>query len=105
MECSDIKRISFVSIPIRNKKYLLPKPLDVAALSIIIFWTGWNTAYQEIGKSLTYNTCAGMLSALKKAEETEWLKEVDSIALQSFLQYLKDSFSRFFKRKMINPSS
>src|SRR5699024_12842107 len=35
----------------------------------------------------------------KKQEETIWLKEVDSIALQSSLRNLSDSFDRFFKKQ------
>src|SRR5699024_9858080 len=42
-------------------------------------------------------------SSLKKQEETEWLKEVDSIALQSSLRNLSDSFDRFFKKQTKYP--
>ena len=35
----------------------------------------------------------------KKESETLWLQEVDSIALQSALRNLSDSFNRFFKKQ------
>lgn len=36
---------------------------------------------------------------IKKQNDTIWLKEVDSIALQSTLKNLADAFSRFFKKQ------
>ena len=54
-------------------------------------------AYKETGKGLTYNSCSAELTQLKK--ELVWLKEVDSIALQSSLRNLADSYSRFFKKQ------
>src|SRR5699024_3619385 len=53
----------------------------------------------ETNKGLSYGKCSAQLPTLKKQEETEWLKEVDSIALQSSLRNLSDSFDRFFKKQ------
>ena len=44
-----------------------------------------------------------MLPQMKKNEATSWLKEVDSIALQSSVKNLSDSFSRFFKKQNRRP--
>ncbi|WP_459783851.1 RNA-guided endonuclease TnpB family protein, partial [Alkalibacterium sp. s-m-22] len=63
------------------------------------FLNQWNETYKETGKGLSYGKCSAQLSSLKKQEETEWLKEVDSIALQSSLRNLSDSFDRFFKKQ------
>ncbi|EQB03603.1 transposase IS605, partial [Sphingobium quisquiliarum P25] len=57
----------------------------------------WNETYKETGKGLTYNSCSAELTQLKK--ELVWLKEVDSIALQSSLKNLSDSYTRFFKKQ------
>ena len=57
----------------------------------------WNEAYKATGKGLTYNSCSSQLTQLKK--ELVWLKEVDSIAIQSSLKHLADSYSRFFKKQ------
>ena len=40
-----------------------------------------------------------MLPKLKKQEETSWLKEVDSIALQTAVRHLADSYDRYFKQQ------
>ncbi|OJG90316.1 hypothetical protein RV16_GL001717 [Enterococcus saccharolyticus] len=44
-----------------------------------------------------------MLPQMKRNPETRWLKEVDSIAIQSSLKNLSDSFSRFFKKQNGRP--
>ncbi|WP_240416657.1 IS200/IS605 family element RNA-guided endonuclease TnpB [Paenibacillus periandrae] len=57
----------------------------------------WNDTYTVTGKGLSYYTCATQLPALKGSYE--WLKSVDSIALQSSVRNVADSFDRFFKTK------
>lgn len=59
----------------------------------------WNDTYKEAGKGLTYTSCSAKLTQLKKQQDTIWLKEVDSITLQSTLKNLADAFSRFFKKQ------
>src|SRR5699024_12288793 len=61
------------------------------------FLATWKDTYKETGKGLTYHSCSSKLPSLKN--EYAWLKEVDSIALQSSLKNLADSFSRFFKKQ------
>jgi putative transposase len=61
------------------------------------FLSKWNDAYSETGKGLSYYACATQLPSLKQAHE--WLKAVDSIALQSAVRHLADSFDRFFKKQ------
>lgn len=53
--------------------------------------------YEEEKKTLNYNACSAELPALKK--ELEWLKEVDSTALQSTLKDLDGAYQKFFKEK------
>lgn len=53
--------------------------------------------YKNTHKRLSYVTSSKRLTALKK--ELTWLSEVDSIALQSSLKTLDDSFQRFFKKQ------
>jgi len=52
-------------------------------------------AYKENKTSLNYYDCANNLKDLKK--EFEWLKEVDSISLQSSLKNLDSAYQKFFK--------
>lgn len=68
---------------------------------MIHFLAQWNDIYKETGKGLTYNTCSAELTQLKK--EVIWLKEVDSISLQSSLKNLADAFARFFKNQNKEP--
>ena len=51
--------------------------------------------YKECKQSFTYNQCANDMKKLKS--ELEWLKEVDSTALQSSLRDLDNAYRKFFK--------
>ena len=48
-------------------------------------------------KSVTYNQTSAILTDLKRYEEYNWLKEVDSIALQESLKNLDRAYQNFFK--------
>ena len=61
----------------------------------------WEDTYKQTGKGLTYNACCSQLTQLKK--QFIWLKEVDSIALQSSLKHLEDAYHRFFKKQNNKP--
>lgn len=51
--------------------------------------------YEEIKGTFSYVQCANDMKALKS--ELEWLKEVDSTALQSSLRDLDSAYQKFFK--------
>ena len=53
----------------------------------------WSERRERITKRMTLDR----LVALKAAEETAWLKEADSQALQQSVMHLDDAFRRFFK--------
>jgi putative transposase len=61
----------------------------------------WNESYQETGKGLTYHRCSSQLPTLKTLYG--WLKEADSIAIQTTVRNLADSFTRFFKGQNEQP--
>lgn len=61
----------------------------------------WNKSHKDTGKGLSYAKCSAMLPSLK--QEYEWLKEVDSIALQTSVRNLADSYDRFFKGQNDKP--
>jgi putative transposase len=61
------------------------------------FLTEWNQTYAVTGGGLTYQACATQLPAMKQTHN--WLKDVDSIALQSAVRHLADSFDRYFKKQ------
>ena len=63
----------------------------------------WDEAYQATGKGLSRSQCSALLPIMKQKEETNWLKEVDSIALQSSVEYLSAAFHRFFTKQTEKP--
>ena len=52
--------------------------------------------YESSGKTFNYYDCARDMTQLKKS--LEWLKEVDSTALQSSLRDLDTAYQNFFRR-------
>ncbi|HJV46068.1 MAG TPA: helix-turn-helix domain-containing protein, partial [Bacillota bacterium] len=65
------------------------------------FLAKWKDTYEQTGKGLSYNTCSSELPALKKT--FEWLKSVDSIAVQTSVRHLADAYDRFFKKQNDQP--
>jgi len=64
------------------------------------FLERWNTSYEEEGKGLNRSIMSKMLTKLKKQDDTAWLRNVDSVALQASYENLIDAFKRFFKSKI-----
>lgn len=91
------KAYKFRIYPNKKQSELIMKTIGSSRFIFNHFLDMWSTQYKETGKGMSYNSCSALLPAMKKQEETIWLKEVDSIALQSSLKNLADSFSRFFK--------
>ncbi|NUJ16805.1 IS200/IS605 family element transposase accessory protein TnpB [Bacillus glycinifermentans] len=91
------KAYKFRIYPNKEQEVLIAKTIGCSRFAFNYFLAQWNDAYKETGKGLTYNSCSSQLTQLKK--ELVWLKEVDSIAIQSSLKNLADSYSRFFKKQ------
>ena len=56
-------------------------------------------SYSETKKSVSRFTIQADLPKMKKAENTKWLSEVNSLSLQAALLNLDMAFTRFFKEK------
>lgn len=91
------KAYKFRIYPNKKQEILIAKTIGCSRFVFNHFLGKWNDAYKETGKGLTYNTCSSLLTQLKK--EFVWLKEVDSIAIQSSLKNLSDSYTRFYKKQ------
>jgi putative transposase len=91
------KAYKFRIYPTKEQEILIAKTIGCSRFVFNRFLGQWNNTYKETGKGLTYNSCSAELTQLKK--ELLWLKEVDSIALQSSLKNLADSYTRFFKKQ------
>ena len=97
------KAYKFRIYPNQKQKVLIAKTIGCSRFVYNHFLNLWNTTYDETGKGLSYHSCSAMLPEMKKDGKTEWLKEVDSIALQSSVKNLADSFTRFFKKQNNKP--
>ena len=97
------KAYKFRIYPNADQEVLIIKTIGCIRFVYNYFLALWNEEYSKNGKGLTYNSCSAMLPQMKKNEATSWLKEVDSIALQSSVKNLSDSFSRFFKKQNRRP--
>lgn len=93
------KAYKFRLYPNKEQVILINKTIGCSRFVYNYFLNQWNETYKETGKGLSYGKCTAQLPFLKKQVETIWLKEVDSIALQSSLRSLSDSFDRFFKQQ------
>ena len=60
--------------------------------------------YRLTGKSDNYYAQAKTLTALKKQEETAWLKEVNSQTLQFAIKSLESAYTNFFKNRAKFPN-
>lgn len=93
------KAYKFRLYPNKEQTILIKKTIGCSRFVYNHFLNQWNETYKETGRGLSYGKCSAQLPILKKQAETDWLKEVDSIALQSSLRNLSDSFDRFFKKQ------
>lgn len=91
------KAFRFRIFPNKEQAILISKTMGCSRFVFNHFLALWNKTYKETGKGLTYHSCSAELPQLKN--ERHWLKEVDSIAIQSSLQNLADAFTRFFKKQ------
>ena len=89
------KAYKFRLYPNKAQRRLIAKTIGCSRFIFNHFLAKWNNAYKQTGKGLSYNSCSAELPALKN--EFEWLKEVDSIAVQTSVKHLAEAFSRFFK--------
>ncbi|MEC1180184.1 IS200/IS605 family element RNA-guided endonuclease TnpB [Metasolibacillus meyeri] len=96
------KAYKFRIYPNKEQESFIAKMIGCSRFVFNRFLARWNETYKETGKGLTYHACSAELTQLKK--EFVWLKEVDSIALQSSLKNLADSYARFFKKQNTAPS-
>src|SRR5699024_3705159 len=99
IEMGKHRAYKFRLYPNKEQEILINKTIGSSRFVFNYFLSLWKEEYKKTGKGLTYNKCATMIPALKKSNEYSWLKEVDSIALQSSVKNLEDSFNRFFKKQ------
>jgi len=83
--------------PTKEQQQLIHQTFGCSRYVFNHFLARWNEMFAATGQGLSYNTCATELPALKA--QFEWLRDVDSIALQSAVRNLADSFRRFLGKQ------
>lgn len=91
------KAYKFRIYPNKEQRTLITKTIGCSRFVFNLFLAMWDETYEKTGKGLTYSTCSSQLPQLKN--KFVWLKEVDSISLQSSLKNLDDSYTRFFTKQ------
>lgn len=91
------KAYRFRLYPNKVQAILLNKTIGCTRFVFNHFLAERKNVYEQEKKTLNYNDCSALLTQLKK--EIEWLREVDSTALQSALKDLDSSYKKFFKQK------
>ncbi|SDJ48934.1 helix-turn-helix domain-containing protein, partial [Salimicrobium halophilum] len=95
------KAYKFRIFPNKTQEIQIAKTIGCSRFVFNHFLETWNTTYRETGKGMSYHACSKQLPALK--QERPWLKDVDSIAVQTSVRHLADSFQRFFKKQTEAP--
>lgn len=95
------KAYKFRIYPTVKQEILIAKTIGCSRFVFNHFLAKWDDTFKSTGKGLSYNSCSSQLTELKR--EMEWLKEVDSISLQSSLRNLTDAYERFFKKQNDKP--
>lgn len=90
------KAYRFRIYPTKKQKEIIAKTFGCCRFVYNYYLDARIKLYEESKETLTYNKCCNNLTQLKK--ELEWLKEVDSTALQSSLKDLDMAYQNFFKK-------
>lgn len=93
------KAYKFRIFPNAAQKDLFTKTFGCVRFVYNYYLAARSNTYKETGKSLSYTKCAADLVLLKK--ENDFLKDVDSIALQQALRHLDTAFQNFFRDKAV----
>ena len=89
------KAYKYCIYPNKNQKEIIAKTFGSCRFIYNKYLAMRIDKYKENKESFTYNQCANDMKQLKS--ELEWLKEVDSTALQSSLKDLDMAYQKFFK--------
>ena len=91
------KAFKYRIYPNREQRILLAKTFGCTRFVYNHYLAKRKDAYEKDGITLSYSACAKDLVSLKK--EYEWLKEVDSVALQSSVKNLDTAYINFFRKR------
>ena len=92
------KAYKFRLYPNKEQQLLMQKTFGSVRFVYNHYLAKRKEMYEEQGATLSYNKSSADLTQLKKQDEYNWLKEVDSTALQTSLKDLDLAFKNFFRR-------
>lgn len=92
------KTYKFRIYPNKNQEILLNKHFGCSRFVYNYFLNERKEQYQKDNKSDNYYKQAKSLTILKKQEEYNWLKEVNSQSIQFALRNLDTAYDRFFRK-------
>lgn len=95
------KAFKFRIYPNKEQQVLFAKTFGCARLVYNHYLKEKIDAYQDRHESLSYTKCSNDMAAIKKTDSFNFLKEVDSIALQQSLRHLDTAFKNFFNNPKI----
>lgn len=93
------KSFKFRIYPNKDQEILLSKHFGACRFVFNHYLNKRKETYLEDKKSLNYYDNANDLTQLKKNEDFDWLKEINSQSLQSSLRNLDSSYMRFFRKQ------
>lgn len=91
------KAYKFRIYPNSVQKELFAKTFGCTRFVYNVFLDRKIKVYNDEKKSISYTQCAAEMAQMKKTKSLNFLKEVDSIALQQSLRHLDTAFQSFFK--------
>lgn len=91
------KSFKFRIYPTKEQSILINKTIGCARYIYNHFLDARIKMFEAEQRTLNYNACSAKLTELKK--QIEWLREVDSTALQQALRDLDKAYQKFFKEK------
>ena len=92
------KAFKYRIYPNREQRILLAKTFGCTRFVYNHYLAKRRDAYEKDGITFNYSACAKDLVSLKR--EYEWLKEVDSVALQSSVKNLDTAYINFLRKKL-----
>lgn len=93
------KSFEFRIYPTKEQEILLAKHFGACRFVFNHYLNKRKETYLENKKSLNYYDNANDLTQLKKDENYNWLKEINSQSLQSSLRNLDTSYMKFFRKQ------
>ena len=84
--------------PSEDQKVMLAKHFGSCRFVWNYFLDLNNKRYAETGKGTSFKQMCKELTLLKRVQEYQWLKEVNSQSLQQSLLHLETAYRRFFKK-------